>query len=89
MLHLVVNCGPAEEYIARCIDSIRSQSLEEWQAHVTIDPCGDDTEGRALAARGGDRRIGIHCNGTRRHSMFIGQRVSSSRRQLKSGSRVT
>jgi glycosyltransferase involved in cell wall biosynthesis len=70
MLHLVVNCGPAEDYIERCIDSIRSQTLQVWQAHVTIDPCGDETFRRALAARGGDRRIGIRCNGTRRYAMF-------------------
>ena len=37
---------------------------------LTIDPCGDDTYGRALVARGGDSRIQIRCNGTRRYSMF-------------------
>jgi len=70
MLHLVVNCGPAEDYIGKCLGSIRSQTAEAWQAHVTIDPCGDDTYRRALLARGGDSRIRIRCNGTRRYSMF-------------------
>jgi len=62
MLILLVNCGPAEDYIADCIASIRSQSVQTWQAIVTIDPAGDATVERALAARGGDSRVQIHHN---------------------------
>lgn len=69
MLKIIVNCGPAEPYIARCIASIRAQSLEDWQAYVTIDPCGDRTYEEALRARAGDPRIRIRRNRTRRYTM--------------------
>jgi glycosyltransferase involved in cell wall biosynthesis len=62
MLHIIVNCGPAEDYIAPCLASILSQSVQDWQALVTVDPCGDCTLRRAVAARLGDPRIEIHPN---------------------------
>ncbi len=62
MLNILVNCGPAEDYIVDCLASITSQSVQEWQAFVTIDPSGDSTFERAVAARGGDPRIHIHHN---------------------------
>jgi hypothetical protein len=62
MLILVVNCGPAEAYIADCLASIQSQSVEEWMALVTIDPVGDSTLERAWHARRGDSRIHIQGN---------------------------
>ena len=70
MLRIIVNCGPAEEYIAQCLASIVNQSLEEWQAYVTIDPCGDSTLLRASAARMGDPRIHIHSNSQWQGSMM-------------------
>jgi glycosyltransferase involved in cell wall biosynthesis len=69
MLRIIVNCGPAEEYIARCLSSIRSQSFKDWQAYVTIDPCGDMTLSQAILGRAGDRRIHIRRNRIRRYSM--------------------
>jgi glycosyltransferase involved in cell wall biosynthesis len=62
MLILIVNCGPAEEYIEDCLVSIQRQSVEEWQAFVTVDPAGDATLERARDARGDDSRIHIHGN---------------------------
>jgi glycosyltransferase involved in cell wall biosynthesis len=62
MLNILVNCGPAEDYIADCLTSILSQSVQEWQAFVTIDPSGDLTLERAVAAKGGDPRVLIHPN---------------------------
>jgi glycosyltransferase involved in cell wall biosynthesis len=69
MLKLIVNCGFCEEFIARCFDSVRSQSHRDWQAYVTIDPCGDRTLERALLARGTDGRVFIHENAERRYAM--------------------
>jgi glycosyltransferase involved in cell wall biosynthesis len=62
MLTILVNCGPAENYIADCLASILSQSVQEWQAFVTIDPAGDSTVQRAVAACGRDPRIHVHRN---------------------------
>jgi glycosyltransferase involved in cell wall biosynthesis len=69
MLSILVNCGPAENYIADCIASILSQSVQEWQSFVTIDPCGDSTLQRAIAECGGDPRIHIHHNSQWQGSM--------------------
>lgn len=69
MLKVIVNCGPCEHFIARCFDSLRSQSHCAWQAFVTIDPCGDRTWERAVAARGRDPRIRIHANRKRLFAM--------------------
>src|SRR5262245_47906244 len=62
MLILIVNCGPAEDYIADCLASIRDQSVQGGRALVTIDPAGDSTLDRAWGARCGDPRIHIHGN---------------------------
>ena len=69
MLRIIVNCGPAEEYIARCLSSIRSQSFSDWEAYVTVDPCGDKTFEQAATAHADDRRIHIHQNVRREYSM--------------------
>src|SRR3954447_13698784 len=70
MLRIIVNCGPAEDYIAQCLDSILSQSVHDWQAFVTIDPSGDSTLPLAVAARQGDPRIHIHHNSQWQGSML-------------------
>jgi len=70
MLKIIVNCGPSEELIGRCLASIISQSFANWQAYVTVDPCGDATFQQAMLARGGDRRIHIHRNARRQYSMI-------------------
>jgi glycosyltransferase involved in cell wall biosynthesis len=69
MLKLLINCGPCEEFIARCLASVRSQSYPQWEAYVTVDPCGDRTAERGFAARGNEERIFIHCNKERLYAM--------------------
>jgi glycosyltransferase involved in cell wall biosynthesis len=69
MMKVITNCGPAEKYIARCIESLRMQTFENWQAFITIDPCGDTTYERATGAAAGDPRIDIVCNERRRWAM--------------------
>jgi len=84
MLKLVINCGPCEEFIEKCLDSVRSQSFSHWDAYVTVDPCGDRTVERALVARGNDERIVIHCNHERQYAMvnlIDGVRRSQARPQ--------
>lgn len=68
-MKIIVNCGPAEPYIDRCLTSIRSQTRKEWEAYVTIDPCGDRTLECACTARDGDPRIHIHANPVQQFSM--------------------
>jgi glycosyltransferase involved in cell wall biosynthesis len=69
MLKIISNCGPCEPFIGNCIDSLRAQTFGEWEAYVTIDPCGDRTYEAALEAARGDRRIHVHRNGERLYAM--------------------
>lgn len=69
MLRIITNCGPCEPFIARCLSSLRAQTLREWEAFVTIDPCGDRTYEAAREAAHGDPRIHIHRNGERLYAM--------------------
>jgi glycosyltransferase involved in cell wall biosynthesis len=69
MLKLIVNCGPAEQYIGKCIESLRSQSLTDWEAYLAIDPFGDRTAEQAILVRDGDRRIHIRQNEQRKYSL--------------------
>src|SRR4051812_31955455 len=66
---IIVNCGPCEEYIAKCLRSIRAQSDVDWRAYVTIDACEDRTFEAAMAAIEADDRILIHSNRTRQFAM--------------------
>ena len=67
---IIINCGPCQDFIAQCLSSVMAQSLPDWDAYVTVDPCGDDTYRRAVQAARGDRRIHIRRNQIRRHSMY-------------------
>jgi glycosyltransferase involved in cell wall biosynthesis len=69
LLKIVVNCGPCEPYIAQCLSSIRAQTVDEWEAFVTVDPCGDNTLLAAQRAGAGDSRIFVHANTDRLYSM--------------------
>jgi glycosyltransferase involved in cell wall biosynthesis len=69
MLKIIVNCGPAEQYISRCLASLSSQSFTDWEAFVTIDPWGDRTHREALRAREDDARIHVRRNRRRHYSM--------------------
>ena len=68
-LKLIVNCGPCETVIAKCLQSIRLQTYPHWDAIVTVDPCGDATATRAIETAAGDSRISVHCNAVRQYSM--------------------
>jgi len=69
MMKIIVNCGPCEEYIAKSIASIRTQTHSDWEAFVTVDPCGDQTLDRAIEAREDDQRISITSNQRRLYSL--------------------
>jgi glycosyltransferase involved in cell wall biosynthesis len=69
VLKVVVNCGLCEEFVGRCLESLRGQTLMQWQALVTIDRRGDRTYERALEVRGGDERIVITRNRRRLYPM--------------------
>ena len=66
---IIINCGPCADYIGQCLRSVGAQTVPDWQALVTIDPCGDDTAAVAAAARAGDPRIRIAVNAERRYAM--------------------
>lgn len=69
MFRVVVNCGRCEEFIGRCLTSLRRQTFAGWQAQVTIDRDGDATYERAVEGRGSDGRIVITRNPARRFAM--------------------
>ena len=69
MLKVIINCGPCEEWIGHCLSSLRSQSVRDWEAFVTVDNVGDRTYQNAVTARGHDARINIHRNEGRHYSM--------------------
>jgi glycosyltransferase involved in cell wall biosynthesis len=66
---LVINCGPCEDFIGQCLESVLAQSHTEWIAHVTVDPCGDATFEKAVHAARGDSRIRVHRNSERHYSL--------------------
>lgn len=69
MFRVVINCGPAEAYIAKCLESLRSQTFTQWTACVTVDPSGDRTFAEAVNAAASDARIDIVSNTERQYSM--------------------
>jgi len=66
---IIINCGPCQEFIGKCLASVKAQSVTEWEAHVTVDACGDDTYTCAVHVSAGDPRIWVKQNETRRYSM--------------------
>lgn len=48
MIKLIVNCGPCEEFIGKCLESVLRQTVRTWEAYVTVDPCGDDTFAKVI-----------------------------------------
>lgn len=69
MMKIIVNCGLCEEYIGKSLASIKAQTYSDWEAYVTVDPCGDKTLERAIEARGDDERIAITRNDGRLYSL--------------------
>jgi len=70
MMRVIVNCGPCEQFIAKCLVSIRSQTFSDWRAYVTVDPCGDKTFDKAIQVREGDPRVDIRQNPVRQFPML-------------------
>lgn len=68
-LRIYINCGPCAEFVGKCLATVREQTYSNWDAWVTIDPCGDDTYAEAARAARGDLRILLHRNNQRRYSM--------------------
>src|SRR5258708_35756956 len=66
---IIINCGPCQDFIGKCLASVQAQSLKNWEAYVTVDPCGDGTYLSAVQAAEGDPRIVVARNETRRYSM--------------------
>jgi len=67
---IVVNCGPCEQYITSCVESILAQTHQNWNAFITVDTCQDGTFEAALAAARGDARISVTKNETRMYVMY-------------------
>ena len=60
--YIIVNCGPCEQWIAKCLQSIQTQTYQDWRAIVTVDPCGDATFEKAVDAKENDNRIMVKYN---------------------------
>lgn len=68
-LRIYINCGPCAGFVGKCLASVREQTYSDWDAWVTVDPCGDDTYIEAARAADGDSRIHLQRNEERRYSM--------------------
>ncbi|HEX7155102.1 MAG TPA: glycosyltransferase family A protein [Thermoanaerobaculia bacterium] len=68
-MKIITNCGACEEYVAKCIASVRTQTYRSFEMYVTVDPCGDATFERALDAARGDARIHVTRNDRRQFAM--------------------
>jgi glycosyltransferase involved in cell wall biosynthesis len=66
---IIINCGACQDFIGRCLSSVRAQTCSRWDAYVTVDPCGDDTYARAVGAASGEPRIHVHANHARQYSI--------------------
>jgi glycosyltransferase involved in cell wall biosynthesis len=66
---VIINCGPCAPFIGRCLDSLRSQTYENWRSLVTVDPCGDSTYDEAIRAAQPDDRIRVRKNPDRRYAL--------------------
>jgi glycosyltransferase involved in cell wall biosynthesis len=66
---IVINCGACEDYIDQCLASVQKQTYTNFEAFVTVDPCGDRTFERAVKAADDDARIQVLQNKTRRYSL--------------------
>lgn len=69
MMKIIVNCGPCEEYIVQSLASIKAQTYRNWEAYVTVDPCGDKTFERAMDVARNDERISVVRNDRRLYSL--------------------
>jgi glycosyltransferase involved in cell wall biosynthesis len=68
-LDIYINCGPCAEFVGKCIESVREQTYFNWEAWVTVDPCGDGTYTTARHSAAGDPRIHLRRNDERQYSM--------------------
>src|ERR1035437_7634382 len=68
-IKIIVNCGACEDFVTHCLASILSQSLQDWEAFVSVDPCGDNTL-KQVRAFDWDYRIRIFPNASRRYSLY-------------------
>jgi glycosyltransferase involved in cell wall biosynthesis len=66
---IIINCGPCENFIEKCIESVFKQSVVSWTAYVTVEPCADRTFARATQAASRIERIHVKQNTTRRYSL--------------------
>lgn len=67
-LKIIINCGACENWIGKCLRSLRSQTYKVWEAFVSVDPWGDRTLAKALEAKDGDGRVHVQGNETRLYS---------------------
>ena len=55
--------------MGQCLDSIKSQTYQEWEAYVTVDPCDDGTLDVATSAAANEPRINVVANPRRLYSL--------------------
>jgi glycosyltransferase involved in cell wall biosynthesis len=68
-LFVVINCGACAPFVGKCLASLQAQICDDWQAYVTVDPCGDQTYEEAVRASGGDARIRVFRNEQQLYSL--------------------
>jgi glycosyltransferase involved in cell wall biosynthesis len=59
--------GPAENYVARCLESINNQTYKNWACQVILDPVEDNTYVNAIKYQ--NEKIKIKLNETRQYNI--------------------
>jgi hypothetical protein len=60
--------GPAENYIEKCLNSIKNQDYPNWSAQVVLDPISEDKTFEKAMKFNGDK-IKVHLNETRNYNI--------------------
>jgi hypothetical protein len=68
MMKIIITGGPAADYILRCLGTLVSQTVKDWQAYVVLDPVGDMTYERACSVK--DSRITVVLNQERSYALW-------------------
>ena len=66
MFKIIITGGPAEKYIATCLDSIKSQTHKGWQAYVVLDPMDNSAE---IAKKYESEKISVVSNPVRYYAI--------------------
>lgn len=66
MFRVIMVGGPVRDWIIRCVDSLKSQTVTDWTAAIVLDPCDDSAD---VVADHLDERFVLRLNETRQYGL--------------------